>query len=66
MSFLISFIFAEEDGTLTTWSNMVRQQRGGVVMVGEAGDRETRGRTRTKDKEENNINNNMDSSRKSR
>ena len=66
MSFLISFIFAEEDGTLTTWSNMVRQQRGGVVTVGEAGDRETRGRTRTKDKEENNINNNMDSSRKSR
>ena len=45
---------------------MVRQQRGGVVMAGESGDRETRGRTRTKDKEENNINNNMDSSRKSR
>ena len=57
-------MFAEEDGTLTTWSNMVRQQRGGVVMAGESG--ETRGRTRTKDKEENNINNNMDSSRKSR
>merc|ERR550532_3053522 len=56
----------KEDGTLTTWSNMVRQQRGGVVMAGESGDRETRGRTRTKDKEENNINNNMDSSRKSR
>ena len=43
---------------------MVRQQRGGVVMAGDSG--ETRGRTRTKDKEENNINNNMDSSRKSR
>ena len=57
-------MFAEEDGTLTTWSNMVRQQRGGVVMSGDSG--ETRGRTRTKDKEENNINNNMDSSRKSR
>ena len=57
-------MFAEEDGTLTTWSNMVRQQRGGVVMAGDSG--ETRGRTRTKDKEENNINNNMDSSRKSR
>ena len=66
MSFWTSFIFTEEDGTLTTWSNMVRQQRGGVVMAGESGDRETRGRTRTKDKEENNINNNMDSSRKSR
>ena len=57
-------MFAEEDGTLTTWSNMVRQQRGCVVMSGDSG--ETRGRTRTKDKEENNINNNMDSSRKSR
>ena len=45
---------------------MVRQQRGGTVP-GESGDSgENRGRTRTRDKEENNINNNMDSSRKSR
>ena len=51
--------------TLTTWSNMVKQQRGAVIP-GEVGDRENRGRARTRDKEENNINNNMDSSRKSR
>ena len=44
---------------------MVKQQRGAVIP-GEVGDRENRGRARTRDKEENNINNNMDSSRKSR
>ena len=45
---------------------MVRQQRGGTVP-GESGDLgENRGRTRTRDKEENNINNNMDTNRKSR
>ena len=44
---------------------MVRQQRGGgEVEEGET--RETRGRARSRDKEENNINNNMDSPRKSR
>ena len=47
----------------TTWSNMVRQQRqetGG----GGGGGADTRGRARTR--EENNINNNMDTNRKSR
>ena len=58
-------MFAEEDGALTTWSNIVMQQRGGVVAV-EPREGESRGRARTRDKEENNINNNMDSSRKSR
>jgi len=41
----------------TTWSNMVRQKDGAIP---------TAHRGRTKTKEENNINNNMDSSRKSR
>merc|ERR1719186_2445087 len=49
----------------TTWSNMVRQQReapsAGIPMPEAGGER---GRRRTR--EENNINNNMDSSRKSR
>ena len=45
---------------------MVRQQRGGVVAVEPREPGESRGRARTRDKEENNINNNMDSSRKSR
>ena len=56
----------------TTWSNMVRQQRGGGVGVAPGGGAldpregraDSRGRARTR--EENNINNNMDSSRKSR
>jgi len=56
---------------LTTWSNMVKQQR--VAGAGDTKDMQigvqgcpgdNRGRSRTR--EENNINNNMDSSRKSR
>jgi len=47
----------------TTWSNMVKQKEPASATT-EHGERGERGRTRTR--EENNINNNMDSSRKSR
>ena len=69
--------FLEDDPSATerytTWSNMVKQQqRGGGIVTGAgggdtrdvAGACDTRGRARNR--EENNINNNMDSSRKSR
>ena len=48
----------------TTWSNMVRQQRQETPGGGGGGGADTRGRARTR--EENNINNNMDTNRKSR
>ena len=48
----------------TTWSNMVRQQRQETIGGGGGGGADTRGRARTR--EENNINNNMDTNRKSR
>merc|ERR550532_3161182 len=53
----------DDGGTLTTWSNMVKA-RGGVGITAELEEKLERGRRRTR--EENNINNNMDSSRKSR
>ena len=57
-------VFAEDDGgTLTTWSNMVKA-RGSGGITADLEEKLERGRTRTR--EENNINNNMDSSRKSR
>ena len=48
-------------GSLTTWSNMMKARAG---VTAEVEEKMERGRTRTR--EENNINNNMDSSRKSR
>ena len=57
--------FSEDDVSerYTTWSNMVKQKEPASATT-EHGERGERGRTRTR--EENNINNNMDSSRKSR
>ena len=51
---------AAAPGSLTTWSNMVRARAGGT----EQEEKTERGRRRTR--EENNINNNMDTNRKSR
>ena len=60
----LCYSFSEDDVSerYTTWSNMVRQKE--PPPTTERGERGERGRTRTR--EENNINNNMDSSRKSR
>ena len=52
----------------TTWSNLVRRpgQAEEAEQRAEVSEQDTRERGRTRTREENNINNNIDSSRKSR